>query len=270
MTNPFFIFISLSLIVKISFSEPIMLDTHFIKHVLEQFKIVNPILVSVNFTKTAEVKIIKLFSTNAQRTQIVNFETKTFLEHNGLCCKLLVVHDVTKINITHFLFGTTCPILIVLSSYSIIEAVLSSVQIQINQKVYFLSSSTNQVFEAYNINNIRIVRKLGMFESMKNTSKLTFNSEPGVKMDFIQRRSNFQGVTLKAMVEVEIGSLLLPPNFEAIGKYLFERTRRRKIAKQFSRRSGSEFIILRIPNTENGTFFGQKTVVNWWLKFELL
>jgi hypothetical protein len=29
------------------------------------------------------------------------------------------------------------------------------------------------------------------------------------------------------------------------------------------RRSGSEFIILRIPNTENGTFFGQKTVVNW-------
>jgi hypothetical protein len=26
------------------------------------------------------------------------------------------------------------------------------------------------------------------------------------------------------------------------------------------RRSGSEFIILRIPSTENGTFFGQKTV----------
>jgi hypothetical protein len=36
------------------------------------------------------------------------------------------------------------------------------------------------------------------------------------------------------------------------------------------RRSRSEFIILRIPRTENGTFFGQKTVVNWWLKFELL
>jgi hypothetical protein len=27
------------------------------------------------------------------------------------------------------------------------------------------------------------------------------------------------------------------------------------------RRSGSEFIILRIPNTENGTFFGQKKAV---------
>jgi hypothetical protein len=40
--------------------------------------------------------------------------------------------------------------------------------------------------------------------------------------------------------------------------YLFERKRRRKLQSNF-RRSWSEFIIVRIPMTENGTFFGTKS-----------
>jgi hypothetical protein len=41
-----------------------------------------------------------------------------------------------------------------------------------------------------------------------------------------------------------------------VKKYLFERTRRRKIAKQFSDGAGSsEFIILRIPMTEKWPFW---------------
>jgi hypothetical protein len=133
----------------VAVSEPLIFDKHYIQHVLRQYTIINPIIVSTNFTKNAEVKLIKLFSTNAQRTQIVNLETKTFLEKDGLCSKLLVVHDVTKINITDFLVGTTCPVLVLLTTDGIIEDVLSSVQIDINQKVYFLSSTNNQVFEAY-------------------------------------------------------------------------------------------------------------------------
>jgi hypothetical protein len=167
-------FICLSLLI--SASEPFMLDTHFIQHVLGHFKIVNPIIVTTNLTKTAKLKLIKLFSTNDQRTKIVNFEAKTiFLEDHGLCSKLLLVHDVTKINITKFLVGTTCPVLVLITTDGIIEAVLSEVHIDINQKVYFLSSTTNQVFETYNVNNIRIIRKLGMFEAVKNASKLIFN-----------------------------------------------------------------------------------------------
>jgi hypothetical protein len=123
-------FIGLSLLISVS--EPFMLDTHFIQHVLGQFTIVNPIIVTTNLTATAEVKLIKLFSKNAQRTQIVNnFEAKTFLEDDGLCSKLLLVHDVTKINITNFLVGTTCPFLVLLND-GIIETVLSEVQIDIN------------------------------------------------------------------------------------------------------------------------------------------
>jgi hypothetical protein len=97
-------------------SEPFMLDTHYIQHVLGQFSIVNPIIVTTNLTKTAEVKVIKLFSTDAQRTQIIKLEAKTFLEDYRLCSILLVVHDVTKINITNFLVGTTCPVLVLLTT----------------------------------------------------------------------------------------------------------------------------------------------------------
>jgi hypothetical protein len=56
-----------------------------------------------------------------------------------------------------------------------------------------------------------------MFEAVKNTSKLTFNLEPGAEMDFVQRRSDFQGVTLKAMVEIQSNDLRIPPNFKAMG-----------------------------------------------------
>jgi hypothetical protein len=207
--------ICLSILVAVS--EPYMIDKHFIQHVLGPFTIINPLIVSTKLTKTAEVKLIKLFSTNDQRTRIVNLESKPILEEDGLCSKMLVVDDVSKINITNFLVGTTCPVLVLLTTDGIFEAVLSLVQIDINQNVYFLSTITNQVFETYNVNNIRIVRKLGMFEAVKNTSKLMFNPEPGVETDFVKRRSDFQGLALKAMVEVQTGDLMLPPNFEAIG-----------------------------------------------------
>jgi actin-related protein len=207
--------ICLSLLVSVS--DPLMLDKHFIQHVLGQFTIINPLIVSTNLTKTTKVKLLKLFSTNDQRTQIVNWEAKTYLEKYGMCSKMLVVPDVTKVNIKHFLVGTTCPVLVLLTSDLVIEEALFSVQIVINQKVYFLSAITNQVFETYNVNNITIVRKLGMFEAVKNTSKLMFNPESGVETDFVQRRSDFQGLALKAMVEVQSGDLMLTSNFEANG-----------------------------------------------------
>jgi hypothetical protein len=75
-------FICISLFI--SPCEPFMLDTHFIQHILGHFTIVNPIIVTTNLTKTDELKLIKLFSRKDQRTKIVTFEAKTFLEDDGL------------------------------------------------------------------------------------------------------------------------------------------------------------------------------------------
>jgi hypothetical protein len=220
MTFQCYTFICLSLLI--SFNEPFMIDTHFIKHVLGQFSIVNPIISSTNFTKQEEVSLVKLFSSNDQMTRVAILDARTVLGNNGLCSKLLVVHNVTEINLSNIFVGTTCPVLVSITAANddLIETILTSVQIDINQKVYFLSSITNQVFETYTVNNIRIIRKLGMFLATQYTSKLTFNPEPGVETDFVQRRSNFQGVMLNAMVEVNDPYLVLQPNYRSIGKFL--------------------------------------------------
>jgi hypothetical protein len=222
MTPQCYTFICLSLLISVS--EPFMLDTQFIKQVLGQFTIVNPTIYTTNMTKPEEVRLVKLFSTNDQMTRVANLNAKTVLEKDGLCSKMLVVQDITKINISsNFDAGTTCPVLVLITGGDgLMETMLSSVQIDINQKVFFLSLIMNQVFETYTVNNIRIKRKLGMFEAVQNTSKpykLTFNPEPGVETDFVQRRSNFQGVTLKVMVEHYAPYLVLQPKFESIGKF---------------------------------------------------
>jgi hypothetical protein len=96
---------------------------------------------------------------------------------------MLVVHDVA-VNISIFVVGTTCPVLVLITAGDgLMETVLSSVQIDINQKVYFLSSANNQAFETYIVNNIRIVRKLEIFEAVSHTSKLIFNPELDVETD---------------------------------------------------------------------------------------
>jgi uncharacterized pyridoxamine 5'-phosphate oxidase family protein len=115
-----------------------------------------------------------------------------------------------------------CPVFVLITAGDgQMETVLSSVQIDINQKVYFLSSVTNQVFETYTVNNIRTVRKLGMFKAVTDSSKVTFNPEPGVETVFVQRRSNFQGVKLKAMVDVEGAALLVPSNYICVHRQVF-------------------------------------------------
>jgi hypothetical protein len=216
MTPQCYTFICLSLLISVS--EQFMLDTQFIKHVLGQFTIVNPI---ISTTKHDEVRLVKLFSSNDQMTRVVNLNAKTVLEKDGLCSKMLVVQDITEINLSNFFVGDTCPVLVLITADDdLMDTVLSSVQIDINQKVYFLSSITNQVFETYTVNNIRIIRKMGMFEAVLKTSTISFNPEPGVETDFVQRRSNFQGVTLKAMVQDSEPYLVLQPNYESIGKFL--------------------------------------------------
>jgi hypothetical protein len=50
-------------------------------------------------------------------------------------------------------------------------------------------------------------------------------------------------------------------SFEPARGTLFRTYAEEENCEAIFRRSGSEFIILRTPNTENGTFFGQKKAV---------
>jgi hypothetical protein len=45
-----------------------------------------------------------------------------------------------------------------------IQVLMSNIQLQINQEIYFLDTSTLEVFETYEINNKKTAQKLGVFK----------------------------------------------------------------------------------------------------------
>ena len=68
---------------------------------------------------------------------------------------------------------------------------------RINQDIKLIDTNTWQVYEHYEVNGEKIINQLGFFNT-------TFNYQPIVKTPFVERRSDFQGYTMKVMTE-EIG-----------------------------------------------------------------
>jgi hypothetical protein len=95
------------------------------------------------------------------------------------------------------------------------DELLTKVTVEINQQIYFVNNSTLAVFEAYNINNIKVIRKLGIFSNNYNS----FVSEDNVEENFLKRRADFQGAAFKGMVEHERPSIVLQDDFENIAPY---------------------------------------------------
>ena len=73
--------------------------------------------------------------------------------------------------------------------------ILSASHSNIHQPIYFYKEDTQEVYEKYNINDRKIIKKLGQvtengFEWMKS-----------VTSNIIKRRSDFHGLILKGMTE---------------------------------------------------------------------
>ena len=77
------------------------------------------------------------------------------------------------------------------------DEILAKLNVEINQGVYFFKISTQEMYEAYMINNVHVKKQLGHI----NTKYTKFIWENNVNPNFIKRRSNFHGLTLKAMTE---------------------------------------------------------------------
>ena len=93
---------------------------------------------------------------------------------------------------------------------------LSNLDIFIHQQILFYFEDTQELFEAYKIHNSNIVRKLGML----NGAVLLWDEN--VNPNFVRRRSNFQGVTLKVMTEFEGNSINANPIYQTNAPYFPE------------------------------------------------
>ena len=80
---------------------------------------------------------------------------------------------------------------------SIDENMFKDIKIEIDHEILFFSETSNELFEAYSINDQTIVRNLGTLKDK------IFMWNPEFSSNFIRRRSNFQGITLKVMTEFE-------------------------------------------------------------------
>ena len=122
-------------------------------------------------SKQGRVKITKQFSKNDMLTSTTqnynNFgssDTVAFLP----CSKS--IHG----------FNGTGKILFIFEEFSTLEETANSLNLTINQEVYFVDLKSHIVFEAYEINNIKINAKLGYIKKDSNLHKWDFLWEPEV------------------------------------------------------------------------------------------
>ena len=67
----------------------------------------------------------------------------------------------------------------------------------IGKKIFFLKNDSQEIFEAYTINNVVEKKMLGRIDLISNNFVWNSNVNP----NFIKRRSDFHGIVLKGMVE---------------------------------------------------------------------
>ena len=90
---------------------------------------------------------------------------------------------------------------------------LDHLKLEINQEIFLIKESTNEIFETYFINGIHIKMKLGML------SEEEMFWESKVEPFFQKRRANFHGLKLKAFTEMSGNDIIIDSKFKDNAPY---------------------------------------------------
>ena len=90
---------------------------------------------------------------------------------------------------------------------------LNHLKLEINQEIFLIKESTNEIFEAYFINGIQIKNKLGMLSE----DEIFWESK--VEPFFQKRRANFHGLKLKAFTEMSGNDIIIDSKFKDNAPY---------------------------------------------------
>jgi hypothetical protein len=127
--------------------------------------------------------------------------------------------DESYNTINDLVYQSLCLTLIMGSN---IQQLMSNIQLQLNQEIYFLDTSTLEVFETYEINNMKTAQKLGVFNN--NIYEAHHNEDKSIiEQNFLYRRSNFKGLVLRTMIEIENPFIWFNvSNFKSVATYFSE------------------------------------------------
>ena len=183
----------------------LLLITMFIKNseqneniwkVSEEFDIKNPVIVKDRTSR--DVQFLKEMFQKDHTTQLFrSIKSGSKNRHNHM---LLFVNPEKDINVINqqleYLMDKRMHAVIISTGITF-DKLYKTLVIEIDQSIFFFREDSLEIFETYNINNHRIQRKLGEINPKNNN----FTWEKQVNPEFIKRRSDFHGMTLKGMVE---------------------------------------------------------------------
>ena len=201
---------------KILFQKDAKIQDTELEILLKEFDIENPYIVKQKPALNDGKMLKTLFRNDKFAKMVYNIEEIPVTQNNILQNNLVIF--VTKMMVTQFQITLQLliealegqfMIILMLEKEENFNELYESLEIQINQPVYFYKMPTKELFETYSINNQKIKRKLG-FISSKNTN---FFWENNISSNFIKRRSNFHGLTLKVMVEFSGSSMNVDPTY---------------------------------------------------------
>ena len=191
MNLTFYVFLSCGVFLTLGNS----LENEMVLSILNEFQMNHPTILNVNGSAST-ISLIKNLFLNVQYCKM-NFQTQP-LKENTKSQDVLIFADEKENTIEAFEEIKEYSETIVLLTRNIsITDVLNSLKVAINQKVLITDQSTYEVYETYTINDHQIQRKLGKFD----TSTKDFIWAENVEPEFVTRRSNFHGISLKAMTE---------------------------------------------------------------------
>ena len=156
-----------------------------------------------------DIKHPCIFSNNISEFQIVKY----FCLYNSYitpsCGNAVLKKNVIEFNVTNTIVQTDNSALIIVKNENFQE-ILRKSNVTIDKKIFILNENTLELFETYEINGIKIEKKIAqiIIEGNQNFINWIANSY------FIKRRSDFQGLILNGLTDEEGSSILLNSNYQ--------------------------------------------------------
>ena len=186
-------------------------NINLLKSIMKNFNMKNVIMVNDGSLKTSHLFIKEVFEENQFSQTFNNVHDFSLKKRESFHDIVIYVTDIDDIN-DHLS-------LIIKSSLTLIlivkEPIENFIPSPMDKKVFIVIESTKEVFENYFIKEAKIQTKLGRFLN----GTLGFQWEQSVDRNFIVRRSNFHGQSLKIMTEAAGNDIIFPNNYRSHASY---------------------------------------------------
>ena len=200
-----FIFAALNLLILICSVNSIDID--FITPLKDNLKFHNPTIISKR-NSNFQQQIFKTFSKQNEYITIKN--SSLSLKNSDLFRNVIMISNSSEETVIELecLKKFQAKIIVLQDHIPFENVFLKRLDLNINHEIYFFMKSTKEVLESFKINGVHIKRSIGKLIGTQ------FKWHENVETDFVKRRSNFYGLSLKAYTEASARDIVFDTRFK--------------------------------------------------------